>query len=99
MQGVPLNGVMFAFGVGEVVHSKNKRFAPGALVQGLLGWQEYSKWTAASARGLENLEKFFKAGGIYFIGYLIRSFEFFIVMLVFFWTDEKYIGHNITEDK
>ena len=32
---------MRASGVGQVIESKNPELAPGTLVQGLLGWQEY----------------------------------------------------------
>ena len=38
----PLNEVMIGGTAGEVVESKNPSFAPGDLVVGMGGWQEYS---------------------------------------------------------
>jgi NADPH-dependent curcumin reductase CurA len=39
---VGIGEVMRAAGLGEVVASKNPKYAVGQLVQGLLGWQEYA---------------------------------------------------------
>ncbi len=39
---VPIGGVMRGTSVGEVVESKLEGFAPGDLVTGMLGWQEYA---------------------------------------------------------
>jgi hypothetical protein len=39
---VPLGGPMRAGAVGQVVASKHARWQPGALVQGMLGWQDYA---------------------------------------------------------
>ena len=36
-----LNETMFAFGIGEVVHSRNKRFKKGDIVSGALKMQEF----------------------------------------------------------
>eukprot|EP00331_Platyophrya_macrostoma_P006612 CAMPEP_0176420354 /NCGR_PEP_ID=MMETSP0127-20121128/8561_1 /TAXON_ID=938130 /ORGANISM="Platyophrya macrostoma, Strain WH" /LENGTH=341 /DNA_ID=CAMNT_0017800943 /DNA_START=114 /DNA_END=1139 /DNA_ORIENTATION=+ len=33
--------IMKAFGIGEIVESRNARYNPGEIVQGILGWQEY----------------------------------------------------------
>jgi NADPH-dependent curcumin reductase CurA len=38
---VQIGETMRAAGVGEIVESKHPDFAPGELVQGLMGWQEY----------------------------------------------------------
>jgi NADPH-dependent curcumin reductase CurA len=39
---VPLGEVMRSIAVGEVVSSRDPRYRPGELVQGLLGWQDYA---------------------------------------------------------
>jgi NADPH-dependent curcumin reductase CurA len=39
---VQIGEVMRAAAVGEIVESKHPDFAPGELVQGLFGWQEYA---------------------------------------------------------
>lgn len=41
MPAVPLGEVMRAFGLGQVIESKNKKFKVGDIVGGLIGWQEY----------------------------------------------------------
>ena len=38
---VPLGEVMRAFGIGEVVESRNSGFRVGDLLAGLIGWQDY----------------------------------------------------------
>lgn len=38
---IQVGDVMKAFGIGEIVESRNARYNPGELVQGILGWQEY----------------------------------------------------------
>ncbi len=45
---VGLGEVMRAAGLGEVVASKNPKYAVGQKVQGLLGWQEYAVASDAS---------------------------------------------------
>ncbi|HZT39098.1 MAG TPA: NADP-dependent oxidoreductase [Bryobacteraceae bacterium] len=52
MPAVPLGAVMRGITLGVVEESKNRDFAPGDIVQGLGGWQEYyagdaSGWTKA----------------------------------------------------
>lgn len=42
MPAIPIGDVVRAAGVGEVVRSNSPDFAPGDLVQGLLGWQDYA---------------------------------------------------------
>lgn len=42
LPAVPLGEVMRAIAAGEVVASRNPRFQPGQLVQGLFGWQDYA---------------------------------------------------------
>jgi NADPH-dependent curcumin reductase CurA len=42
LPAIPLGSVMRGGGIGIVEESRNPRFAPGDLVQGLLGWQRYS---------------------------------------------------------
>lgn len=37
-----LGEVMRSFAVGEVVRSEHPQFAPGQLIQGLFGWQDYA---------------------------------------------------------
>jgi NADPH-dependent curcumin reductase CurA len=39
---VEIGGVMVGGACGEVVESNNQRFAPGDIVQGEFGWQEYA---------------------------------------------------------
>ncbi|WP_437816275.1 NADP-dependent oxidoreductase [Sorangium sp. So ce1078] len=39
---IPIGDVVRAGGVGKVVRSNSPDFAPGDLVQGLLGWQDYA---------------------------------------------------------
>ncbi|WP_437336798.1 NADP-dependent oxidoreductase [Sorangium sp. So ce394] len=46
MPAVPIGDVVRAGGVGKVVRSNSPDFAPGDLVQGLLGWQDYAILTA-----------------------------------------------------
>ncbi len=41
MPPVQLGEVMRGIGIGQVVESNNPAFAPGDLVQGLVGWQDY----------------------------------------------------------
>ncbi len=42
MPPVQLGEVMRGYGIGQVVASKNPDLAPGDLVNGMLGWQDYS---------------------------------------------------------
>ena len=42
MPAIAVGAVMRGGGIGIVEESRNPRFAPGDLVQGLLGWQRYS---------------------------------------------------------
>jgi NADPH-dependent curcumin reductase CurA len=42
MPAIPLNEVMKAFMVGQVVESKRPGFVKGDLVQGLFGWEDYT---------------------------------------------------------
>ena len=42
MPAVPLGEVMRSFAAGRIVESRNPRLAVGQLVQGLLGWQDYT---------------------------------------------------------
>lgn len=42
LPAVKIGEVVRAFAVGEVVESRNARFAKGQLVQGLFGWQDYA---------------------------------------------------------
>ena len=46
--------VMAGWGIGEVVKSNDAKFAPGDLVSGEYGWQEYS---VMPARGLTKHDK------------------------------------------
>jgi NADPH-dependent curcumin reductase CurA len=41
-KAVRIGAVMRAFAVGEVVASRDPRYQPGQLVQGLFGWQDYA---------------------------------------------------------
>ncbi len=41
LPAVKIGEVMRAVGVGEVVDSRNERYPEGALVSGLMGWQDY----------------------------------------------------------
>src|SRR5262249_51038958 len=50
---VDLGGVMTAQGVGEVVESRSPRFAPGDVVLGGFGWQEYAVAPAHHLRRLD----------------------------------------------
>ena len=51
LPAVKIGEVMRSFAVGTVLESKNPKFRPGQLVQGLFGWQDYAcvKPGAASA--------------------------------------------------
>jgi NADPH-dependent curcumin reductase CurA len=42
LPAVKIGDVVRAFAVGQVVESKNAKFKPGQLVQGLFGWQDYA---------------------------------------------------------
>lgn len=42
LPAVKIGEVVRSFAVGEVVESRNPRFAKGQLVQGLFGWQDYA---------------------------------------------------------
>lgn len=52
---VAIGEVMRAGGVGEVVASNNPAFAPGDLVSGTLGWQEYALTDGAGMMPLRKL--------------------------------------------
>src|SRR5690349_13703479 len=41
-KAVRIGDVMRAFAVGEVVTSRDPRYQPGQLLQGLFGWQDYA---------------------------------------------------------
>ncbi len=47
---VPIGAVMRGIGVGVVDASRSPAFAPGDLVQGMLGWQEWEMTTTATRR-------------------------------------------------
>ena len=51
---VGIGEVMFAQAIGEVVESRSPRFAPGEVVLGALGWQEFA---AAPAHTLRHLDE------------------------------------------
>jgi len=51
---VEIGGVMSAQGVGEVVESRSRQWAPGDVVLGPLGWQEYA---VASAHALRRVDR------------------------------------------
>ncbi|HSR57876.1 MAG TPA: NADP-dependent oxidoreductase [Candidatus Binataceae bacterium] len=53
MPAIPVGQVMKADTVGQVVESRNPKFAKGDLVHGLLGWEDYS---ATDGRGLIGLQ-------------------------------------------
>ena len=55
LPALPLGSVMRGGGIGIVEESSNPRFAPGDLVQGLLGWQRY---LISDGRGLAKLPQF-----------------------------------------
>jgi NADPH-dependent curcumin reductase CurA len=42
LPAVPIGGVVRAGGIGEVVASRNDKFAVGDIVQGTFGWQEHA---------------------------------------------------------
>ena len=52
MPAVRIGEVMRAGGVGRVVRSNAEGIAPGALVSGMLGWQDYAVLGAASPGGM-----------------------------------------------
>jgi NADPH-dependent curcumin reductase CurA len=54
MPAIPLGQAMKAAAVGQVVESKRSGFAAGDLVQGLLGWEDY---TVSDGGGLMGLQK------------------------------------------
>ncbi len=49
MPAVELGEVMRSFGIGRVLASRDPRYGPGDLVQGLLGWQSHALVDARSA--------------------------------------------------
>jgi NADPH-dependent curcumin reductase CurA len=51
---IPLGRPMMAAAVGEIVESKMPGFAPGDLVQGLFGWEDY---TVSEGAGLFAMQK------------------------------------------
>jgi NADPH-dependent curcumin reductase len=51
---IPLGGVMRAAAVSRVVESKKSGFAPGDLVQGMAGWEDY---TITDGQGMLALQK------------------------------------------
>ena len=52
LPAIGLGGVMRGIGIGVVEQSRNSKFLPGELVQGLLGWQRFS---LSDGRGLAKL--------------------------------------------
>lgn len=52
---IPIGQPMRAFTAGQVVESKNPAFAKGDLVQGILGWEDYT--INFNARGLMGLQR------------------------------------------
>jgi len=52
----PLHSVMLGGTVGEVLHSKHPKFAPGDAVLGMGGWQEYSVVDANQRGALHKLD-------------------------------------------
>jgi NADPH-dependent curcumin reductase CurA len=52
----PLHAVMLGGTVGEVLHSKHPKFAPGDAVLGMGGWQEYSVVDANQRGALHKLD-------------------------------------------
>jgi NADPH-dependent curcumin reductase len=51
---IPLGGVMRAAAVSQIVESKKSGFAPGDLVQGMAGWEDY---TISDGQGMLALQK------------------------------------------
>jgi NADPH-dependent curcumin reductase CurA len=41
-KAIPIGDVMRSFAVGEIIESRDPRYAPHQLVQGLFGWQDYA---------------------------------------------------------
>jgi NADPH-dependent curcumin reductase CurA len=41
-KAIPIGGVMRSFTVGQIIESRDARYVPGQLVQGLFGWQDYA---------------------------------------------------------
>ena len=52
---IPIGAPMRGFAAGQVVESKNPAFKNGELVQGILGWEDYTVKT--ETRGLMGLQK------------------------------------------
>src|SRR5271154_719039 len=52
---IPVGQPMRAFTAGQVAESKNPAFAKGDLVQGILGWEDYT--INSNARGLMGLQR------------------------------------------
>ncbi|HUY28163.1 MAG TPA: NADP-dependent oxidoreductase [Candidatus Binataceae bacterium] len=55
MPAIPLGEPMRAGAVGQVVESKRAGFAPGDLIQGLLGWEDYTVSEGAGIFGMQKL--------------------------------------------
>ena len=52
---IPIGEVMRAFGVGQVIESRDRGFRPGELVQGGFGWQDYIATDGGGFGGLRKL--------------------------------------------
>src|SRR5512145_2772285 len=50
MPAIPIGDVIRSSGVGEVLESRSPLYAPGQLVSGLVGWQEYAIADGAGRR-------------------------------------------------
>ncbi len=53
---IPIGRTMYGSGLAEVVESQNSAFAPGDLVMGDLGWQEYVISDGARRRAVRKVE-------------------------------------------
>jgi len=51
---IPLGAAMRAVAISQVVESRNIGFAPGDLVQGMAGWEDYS---ISDGKGMFSMQK------------------------------------------
>ncbi|MBC2668997.1 NADP-dependent oxidoreductase [Novosphingobium piscinae] len=77
---IPLGGTMRALSVGEVVASRLSGFAPGDMVRGLFGWEDYTVATAETVL-LQTIEVAPDMPITYYVGVLGGSGQTAIVGL------------------
>ncbi len=57
LPAVPIGDVVRSFAAGKVVESRNENFAPGDLVSGMFGWQDYAVVNGSVSGALNKIPK------------------------------------------